>query len=124
MWSSALPDSLFSCISFFIAVLSHFLGLLGTACLRSARFARSRASRAPKGNPSRSQVGILVAYFASPGAIFRRLGAISGSLGAYFARLDAYLPRLGTILGRLGRVLASHQPPKIASRRLQDTSQE
>ena len=37
------PLSLFSRLSLFIAILSHLLGLLGTACLRSARFARSRA---------------------------------------------------------------------------------
>ena len=61
MWSSALPVSLFSCISLFIVVLSHLLGLLRTACRRSARFARfarSRASLAHHLGPSWTRLGL------------------------------------------------------------------
>ena len=61
MWSSALPVSLFFRISLFIAILSHLLGLLGTACRRSARFARfarSRASLARHLGPSWARLGL------------------------------------------------------------------
>ena len=146
MWSSALPVSLFSRISLFIAVLSHLLGLLGTACRRSARFARFARSRASLGRhlrPSWARLGLpkpsqdsskipkiaiwkrLGRVLDRLGAVLERLGTISGRLGACLVRLGAILGRLGAILahlgailGRLGRVLESQKPPKIAPRRL------
>ena len=147
MWSSALPVSLFSRISLFIAVLSHLLGLLGTACRRSARFARfarSRASLARHLGPSWARLGLpkpsqdsskipKIAFWKRLGRVLDRLGAVLERLGGILGRLDASLARLGAILGRLGailkrlvailarlgRVLASQNLPKIAPRPLQ-----
>ena len=90
MWCSSLPLSLFSRLSLFIAILSHLLGLLGTACLRSApRASLARALRA-------------LWHVDRLGSIVALLGAILGRLGAILARFGAILARLGAILGRLG----------------------
>ena len=125
MWSSSLPVSLFSCISLFIAVLSHFLGLLGTACRRSARFARFARSRASLGRhlrPSWARLGLPKPSQDSSKipkiAIWKRLGRVLDRLGAVLERLGTISGRLGACLVRLGAILASQKPPKIAPRRL------
>ena len=82
MWSSSLPVSLFSCISLFIAVLSLFLGLLGTACRRSARFARFARSRASLGRhlrPSWARLGLPKPPKIAPRFLKSRFGNVLGA---------------------------------------------
>ena len=120
MWSSALPVSLFSRISLFIAILSHLLGLLGTACRRSARFARfarSRASLARHLGPSWARLGLpkpsqdsskipKIAFWKRLGRVFgpsrRRLGASWHYLGPSWRLLGPSWRYLGPSWRHLG----------------------
>ena len=137
MWSSSLPVSLFSCISLFIAVLSHFLGLLGTVCQRSARFARfarlraarvhceidlERAQNPPNNHPKTDRFGIKLARRALFCGLWLggRLWCMVRVSGASLnppnpPKIESLTLRMGFILGvgaAPGRLLSgSYAPP-------------
>ena len=133
MWSSAPPVSLFSRISLCIAVLSHLLGLLGTACRRSARFARSRASLARHLGPSWARLGLpkpsqdsskipKIAFWKRLGRVLALSWAVLAPAWSVLALSWAVLAPSWPILAPSWDVLDASWNPKNLPRYLQDAS--